>query len=119
MKKLFWSPLLVVCCLLASCGPSAKEKTLRTTLTGVNAAREALVAWDEAIQLEIARTASTRAEGEAQLAVHRTKRGRLVAAFETVYRLMAIAAMDVDKANLLPILIEARKIYAAIEELKR
>jgi sirohydrochlorin ferrochelatase len=104
--------------LVVACGPSQKERTLKSTLAGVNAAREALVAWDETTQLEIVRTATRRADGEAKLAQHRADRAEIVAAFEAIYRALAIAAMDLDKANLVPIALEAQRLYALVKELK-
>lgn len=86
---------LVILTLAAmSCGPSARQRAVRGTLTAVNTARDAFTAWDAKAQHDIVEQSTSLEEGQAKLAVHRAARDRLVAAFEAAYRSLAIAAAD-------------------------
>lgn len=112
--------LVVVIALIAGCGPSAEQKrqtTLRYTLTGVNAARDGFVAWDQVHQDQIAESASSLAEGEKALAEYRAKRAFVEKAFEGVYRSVAVAALELNAASLIVALSEARSLYDLLKEL--
>jgi hypothetical protein len=96
-----------------ACGPSLREKTIHTTLVATNATREAFVTYDEHKQLDIVEHAPTEAEGLAQLEAYKARRDRLVAAFEHLYRALAIAAVLNDDATSLSNVIEAARILEA------
>jgi hypothetical protein len=96
-----------------ACGQSMREKTIHTTLVATNATREAFVTYDEHKQLDIAEHAPTEAEAIAQLDAYKAKRDRLVAAFEHMYRALAIAAVLNDDAKSLADVVEAARILEA------
>lgn len=111
-------PVVVVCCLLASCGPSAKQRTLRTTLVGLNAARDGFVAWDYAHQQAIVDDATSLEDGKAKLKEYRQKREKVLVSFEIAYRALAVGALDMSVANIGEALRAADDLYAAVKDLK-
>jgi hypothetical protein len=100
MRKRAAYLLPVVLLLAVGCGPDAKQKALRHTLTGLNAARDGFVAWDHVHQQGIVDDATSLEDGKAKLKAYRTKRDKLVIAFEIAYRAVAVAALDLTTANL-------------------
>lgn len=109
--------LALVSLLVFACGPSAKEKTIRTTLTTVNAARAAFVAWDGAVQDRIIEHATDESDGHAQLERHRDRRDELVTLFEATYMAIAVAATDVSDQNVADMLAAAALLYNAYKGL--
>jgi hypothetical protein len=99
--------------LLIACGPNAREKTITTTLTTVNAARVAFVVWDDKTQDQIIDHAASEETGQAQLDAHRKKRDELVQAFEAVYYAIAVAATDKEDQNVANMLSAAARLYQA------
>ncbi|MDQ3153614.1 MAG: hypothetical protein M3R63_18510 [Actinomycetota bacterium] len=104
--------LLGLVAVMVACGPGAKERALRTTLTGVNAARAAFVTWDGLAQDRIVEEATSLASGQHELEQHRAKRAALVAAFEGAYFALAIAATDRKDHDLASAALAAAKLYA-------
>lgn len=98
-QRVFYG-VVVFCLLATACGPDAKQKALRTTLTGLNAARDGFVAWDYVHQQGIVDDATSLEEGKANLKAYREKRDKVVIAFEIAYRSVAVAALDLTTANL-------------------
>jgi hypothetical protein len=94
--------LLLFCLLslVASCGPSSKQKTVSATFGAVNVAREAFRTYDNQVQAAIVDDAQTLEEGKAALAAWREKRDRVVRAFESAYYAIALAATDLSDHNL-------------------
>jgi hypothetical protein len=93
-----------------ACGPSMREKTIHTTLVATNASREAFVTYDENKQLAIVEGAPTEVEGIAQLNAYHAKRDKLAAAFEHLYRAIAIATVLQHDSKSLAAVVEAAKI---------
>jgi hypothetical protein len=91
--------LPVLLLLAVACGPNAKQKALKTTLAGVNAARDGFVAWDYAHQQGIVDDATSLEDGKAKLKAYREKREKAVISFEIAYRALAVAALDLTAAN--------------------
>ncbi len=94
--KLRRQPTLFLLFLLAmfacgGCGAS-REKTLNTTLTAVNAAREGFMAWDEAHQTAIVERATSLESGRAELVAYREKQAKVVHAIVTAYVTIGLAA---------------------------
>jgi hypothetical protein len=129
------SSLAVLLLLVTACG--SKQQTLgraqaglETALVATNAARDAMVAWDELAQLRIVTDAQTREEGEAKLADHRDKRRGVMAAFTTAYTTIALAATSLslyesgstDAASVILLLQQTAKAvkaaHAALEAFK-
>lgn len=109
--------LVFVAVLVAACGPGAKERTIKTTLTGVNAARAAFVAWDDRAQNEIVDKATSMAEGQAALEEHRRRRVTLVTAFEGAYRAIALAAVDPSDLNVAEVVAAAATLWQVYKEI--
>jgi hypothetical protein len=86
--------------LVVSCGLSAREKAIATSLTALNTARDGFAAYSEARQLRIVAEASTREAGEEALKMWRTKREPVVQALLLAYAALAEAAVGgaLDKA---------------------
>lgn len=102
---------------LAACGPSAKQKTIATTLAATNAARDAFLLYDDTRQASIVDNATSLEEGKERLAAWREDRDEVVAAFETVYRAIAIAATDASDMNVAEMVALAaslREVYARV-----
>ena len=108
----------VLVVLLAACGPSNRTNTIRTTLVSVNAARDGFLVFDEDIQTKIVDKSTSLADGQNKLDAYRAHRAEVVAAFEVVYRALAIAAVDPDKADLAEVLIEVKQLFYMLEKLK-
>ncbi len=103
--------------LLVACGPGARDKALRGTLTGVTAARAAMVTWDASTQDRIVADSTSREQGQAALAEHREDRAVLVAAFEASYFAIAIAATDLNDQTLSQAVVAATKLYALYQRI--
>jgi hypothetical protein len=102
---------------LLACGPNAKQKTLTTTLTGLNAARDGFIAWDNTHQQNIVKKATSLADGQAKLKTYRAKRAKLEAGFAVAYKAVATAALDLKQENLLIALSAVVELYADIRAL--
>ena len=109
---------IVVVVLLTMACVSAQEKAVKHSLTALNAARTGFVAWDAETQRGIVASATSLEEGRAKLGAHRTKRERVVAAFNVAYAALALAALEPTTANLLEAALQARILYEAIKALK-
>lgn len=109
--------LAVVVLLVTACGPGAREKTIHTTLEAVNAARAAMVVWDDKVSDQIVATAPDEATGQVTLEQHWKKRDELVAGFEAAYYAIAIAATSNSNQNLADMLVAAGKLWDAYKTL--
>lgn len=105
--------------MLSGCGASARETTIKTTLTVVNAARDGFVAIDRDKQAKIVAEAKTLDEGKAALALYRDKRQAILTAFETTYRALAVAAILKDDPKALDAMLAAAKELRLIIEALR
>lgn len=105
--------LAIVAVLVCACGPGAKEKAVRTTLVSVNAAREAMLVWDDRTQDAIIEHATDEVTGQAELEKHRDKRDELVALFEASYYAIAIAATDTSDLHVADMFTAVAKLYSA------
>jgi hypothetical protein len=99
-KRVAWLLPVLLLIAVSNCGPDAKQKALRTTLTGLNAARDGFVAWDYVHQQGIVDSAVSLEDGKAKLKDYRTKREKVVISFELAYRALAVAALDMTSANI-------------------
>ncbi len=101
--------LALIAGLFSGCGPSTRERTIKTTLATVNAARDAFVVFDEKAQLAIANNAPV-TEVSALLVTYRQKREAVVEAFTIVYRAIAIAATANDDPSIAAMFLAARQV---------
>lgn len=97
--------------LVAACGASAREKTVRASLVTTDAARVTFVAYDEHHQHAIVTEAKDEAGGKAALLEWRGKREHAVSTFEVTYRAIAAAAILADDHSLAGLL-QAGKLLA-------
>lgn len=110
--------LIAFVIVLAACGATARERTLRTTLVAVNAARDGFVTYDATRQQSIVDGADTLEAGRAELVAYRKRREPIVEAFATSYRALAIAAvLHADPASLANVLDAARRLLELLEAL--
>ncbi len=111
--------LLVVIALVAGCGASAREKTLRAAVVSVNAARDGFIAFDLNHQRAILAAHTEREKYDAAIAAYRSKREPVVEAFVVAYRAIGVAAVLVDDDASLGAVGEAvSKLLKAIEDFK-
>lgn len=106
-------PLLILLALVSACGASGRQKTLRATLIGLNATRDAFVVWDAGHQSALVDKAASKDEAEAALITYRTKREPLVRRLELGYRALATAAVLENEGPSLQAALEAANLAAA------
>ncbi len=88
--------LLLIIIVLAACGASARERTLKSTYVTLAAAQAGFETYDREHQETIAKTATSEAAGLAQLAEYHARRAPVLDAFEIAYRTLAAAAIVSD-----------------------
>lgn len=90
--------LILALALVAACGASARQKSLRGSFVAVEAAAAGFVDWDAEHQdLIVNQLADDYADGERRLAAYRARRAPVVDAFAIAYRILAAAALDQDQ----------------------
>lgn len=107
--------------LLHGCGPSARNKTLATTLDAVNTTRDVFLAWDDKHQDEIMDACSPPActfeQGRARIDAYRLKRATVVKAFEITYLALSLAAIN-ESTPLSTLLGPVEELHKVITELQ-
>jgi hypothetical protein len=92
--------LTVIVALLFGCAASTQQTAINDTLTAVNAASAAFVAFDASHQQSIVGSAADKASGAAALAAWRTgPQAKVQLALTAAYRAVAIAATAVTQPN--------------------
>jgi len=109
--------LLLLFASSVSCTKNRRQETLHDSIVAVNAARDGLTAWDRNHQQEIVDKATSREDGEAQLAAYRERRKTVADSFELAYRLIAVAATQNDDPSLKAALTAAAEIVDAAKKL--
>jgi len=112
--------VFLACLGLASvpgCGSGQRQRTLRATLVGTNAARDGFVSWDADHQKAIVDRAASREDGERELAAYRAARDPIVSTFELVYRAIAAAATQSDDPSLRAALDASSSLLDSIKKL--
>lgn len=91
--------------LLAACGSSSKD-ALKTAETGLSVAtaatstaRVSFEAWDAEHQMAIVAAATSRADGEAKLAIYRARRDKVVLAFVAAASAIDAAVLALELAQ--------------------
>lgn len=102
---------------LPACTGSQRSKTLRASVLAVNAARDGMLVYDATHQKAIVDKATSREEGERELAAYYTKRTPVVAAFEVAYRALAVAATANDDPSYRAALAAAKSALDALQAL--
>ena len=102
---------------LIACGGGQRQKALRATLVGLNAARDGFATWDMGHQKAIVEQATTREEAELKLATYRGERATLVDVLELAYRALAAAATQSDEPSAKAALAAAGAALGAIRQL--
>jgi len=90
----------VIIAWLSACGPSAREKTISTTLTATDVAAHAFIAYDAKKQADIVAAAPDKATGAAQLATWRAEQTKVAQLLAGTYRAVAVAATVNDDQSL-------------------
>lgn len=104
----------VVAAQLAACGPSAREKTISTTMTAVNAGAAGFVAFDAKHQAEIVNLAPDAEHGRQELAAWRVTQVEVETDLATAYRAVAVAAQLNDDQSLASMLQAAAVFQSAL-----
>ena len=115
-RRLHVAVALVALALLAACGPSARTRTLHTTLATVDATRAGFIAYDDQQQAAIIDRSTSFEDGRAHLEAYRAARAGVVLAFEAAYRAIALAL--VDKADVGQVLTAALRLREAVDALR-
>lgn len=113
------STLVILLVLLAACGATQRERTIKATLVAVNQARDVFFTFDRVTQSAIVAAAPTYDRGAAALASYRKVREPVVESFAVAYRAIATAATVKDDLSLAGMLIAARQIADAVHALKQ
>lgn len=115
---MFVSLFLVMIAITPGCsGPTKRTRTLQTTLTAVNAARDGFVAWDRQHQHELVEKATTKDAANQAIDAYHKKREPITTSFEIVYRAVAMAATQTDELSMQAALAKAGELYDAIKKL--
>lgn len=91
---------LVLLLTLVACTARQRRASLRVTLGAVDSARAGLIVWDAQAQGQIVKNATSLDDGLQRFEIHRSKRDKVVRAFELVYRAIAIAASVPSDPNM-------------------
>jgi len=102
---------------LTAYGCGQRQKALRATLVGLNAARDGFATWDMGHQKTIVEQATTREEAELKLATYRGERTAVVDVLELAYRALAAAATQSDEPSAKAALAAAGEALGAIRTL--
>lgn len=108
--------LLLIVALAVSCGPSAREKTLRASLITVNAAKDGFVTWDQERKNAIVAEATSYEVGESTLTAYIEEREKVLLSFELAYKAIATAAVA-GNDDLTQMLSNLQALWQALEML--
>lgn len=117
MKSPSWPALLAIAIVLAGCGASQRETTIKTSLLAVQAADCAFVAYDRTHQDEIVASATSREDGVAKLAAYRAKREVARKAFVAAYTAIGVAATVNDDHTLAGMQLALKQVLDAVNAL--
>lgn len=97
--------MLVLVCVFAACGASAREQihgaALNTSYIAVTSAQAGFESWDQSHQDSIVNAATSYEAGVAALEAYWKQQVTVVNAFEAAYRAIAAAALASDDAHAL------------------
>lgn len=96
---------------------ASRSVQLRHIASGLDAARVELAETDRALQTAIVRRASTRAEAESLLAIHRTRRDYVVGVLVSAYAALGAAATHDDAESMRELGRLAGEVAASVVEL--
>jgi hypothetical protein len=120
------SAIVLLMLALACCGGGQKASIqearsgLAVSLTAVNAARDTMVTWSAAREAAIVQAATSKADGEAKLAAHRSRVDAAILLFTAAYTSIAAAssalalAAGEGKSPLEAVLLTAEAVKAVI-----
>lgn len=116
------SALLMVCLMgfgvtSSGCSSNQRHDSLRGAITAVNAARDGFTTWDAQHQAKIVEAATTRTEAETSISAYYTVRQPVLDGFELAYRLIALAATQIDDLSLKAALKQASAIVVLVERM--
>jgi len=109
--------LALALALSAACGPNARQTSLKTSLTALNAARDGFVQWDKTAQAKIVEDATSLDQGKAALKAYRDKREPIIEGFTIAYSALALAALEDNVARLTEAIAAAAALYELIKDL--
>lgn len=83
---------LVLILALTACGASQRQDTIKTALVGVDASRDAFLAFEHTAEQAIIAKASSAADGTTKLAAFQADRAKINNLFNVAYHAIAAAA---------------------------
>lgn len=111
-------PLLLAFVLGAAACAVSRDVVLTKSLAGVNAAREAFVAFDKAHQDGIVADSKTFEGGRLALDAYREQRNKVTIALVAAYGAIAVAAADVtDSKSLVEVVDAMTALVSALQDL--
>lgn len=111
--------VIIVALMLSACGASAREKTLKATYIGLNAASEGFVSYDKEHQARIVKAATSIEEGATKLAAYRVDQLRVYNLFAAAFQSLAAAAIvNNDPKSLTSAVAAAKLALDAFNHLK-
>lgn len=111
--------VLLLLALVAACGQSHREKTLRATYVTLDTVSDGLLVYSREREQVIVAEATSKADGQAKLDKHRAVVDELVRRLIAAYRILAAAAvLDDSKISLTTLTATALALQHAMTELK-
>jgi phosphatidylserine decarboxylase len=117
MRSRARAAIVILALVLAACGASARERTIKTTFVGLNAARDGFIVWDAEYQKNVVNNATSYEVGKAALTEYRNRREIVVRSLAAAYRAIAAAAIEQSDADAAAAVAAAIEFYHAVEQL--
>lgn len=109
--------LCAVALILVACGAHARDTAIATSLTSLNAARDGVLAYDQARQDAIVAAAPSEAAGVSALDTYKKRRAVLTAKLEAAYLALSAAALLNDDRSLTTAITAVSAVRTAWEDL--
>ncbi len=111
---------VLIACLASSCGPGARDRTIRATVVALAASSDAISAYDKATQDDIVLHATSETDGIAKLTAYKARRDAVLLKLGVALHLLSVAAVLDDKpASLVAAVAAVTAAQQAWEELRR
>lgn len=110
--------LFVLAACLTAC-PGSYQRRLNVALSGLNAARDGFLIYDDRAQQQIVSQADPAKpeEATAALAAYRAKRDKVTHCFVIAYSALTVAALDLSEKSLAEAMAQAVVLYGEIKAL--
>lgn len=118
MLSLFFLLFIGIVMAAPACSSANKRtKTLQTTVTAVNAARDGFFAWDRQHLIAIVKNSSSRDDALVTERLYAERKKLVIDSFEVAYRALAVAATQADDLSFRAAMASAAELLDAIKKL--